>query len=555
MKGKIVFFLILGFSLLFPIKGFVQTLGEEYDRREAIIDPFEQEDKELEEKKINEIISRIKAGDKAVLRLIVFETLQKVHDKISQEEKQTGKNYFELMGGQNVLPAIVGGFDNQDPKVRLKMIGYLGHWVEEMGKNLNYIEREVEKRMQSNIETRKEVRYAFRLLKMKIVRKSVVSSIKSGNQKSLVRISPEEFLPLVYYEPRIRTIYLGSSSAVKIRSIVLDEGVQPETGELVGRSKGRHPGLDIEKICYRGVKTYSYQSEVAQWSEANVGSQKLTSQAVGVGGEKDYAKVSQVSSRSSLDWECVKAIYTGIDNKSQFVREHAARIFLNYIRGYTGDVNYVGSVKGATRVPEEDLVKMSQEPYYIRIAQVAWDNIKWSEFSYNDRIVSDSNLPEFIKSKFYMEYEYSEGKKSSTVYRPPVTSRYFTKDATTYPEWGTELTGNYRNDIKEILRVLGQSYYLDPEYVPKEATVQYYQSRVSSLFNDENAPSRVSYPDSSDMLEGESQVPVAYSDKKSSSSEGSSEMPQSESMSSSSSSEPETQGESMSSESSEESAG
>ena len=516
MYVKKVLFLTLFLSLMlgFGLQGFTQSLDSDYDRREAAVDPFEDEDKILREKKITDIINRIRRGDRTVLRLVVFDTLEAVHDEVVRSSKGKGHGYYDALGGRTSLNAFIGGFDNQDPKVRLKCIGYLGDYVDEKGSraDLNLIEKAVDKRIATNIETRKEVRYGFRVLKMKIVRKKVIAALQAGDQKILVRIAPEEFLPLVFYEPRIRTIYLGAPGSVRIRSIVLDPGIQPETGAPTGARPGRAQGLDIERICYTAVKSGEGDTgEVAQWIEdvrksGGVSSARdVFAQGGGVGGGNSGAASAggPVAGGASFNARCVSAILAGLDNKSLFVRENSIRIFLNYVRGYTGDANYPGStrVKGGTRKSHDLLVKMAKNPYWVRLAQVAWDNVKWSEYYYNDRVAHSTDFNKFVGLKYYMEFDPSTSEAKAK------TSRYFTEDVKSYAEWGTEVSGNYRNDVKELLRILGLSWYIDAEYVftaPTGAGDSTVKSRSHTLFNDEARSDRPRNPDRSDTLEGES---------------------------------------------------
>lgn len=537
MKKLIYLTLLFALVLGLQLQGFSQTLEEDYDRREAAVDPFEDEDKLLRETKINTIIARIKRGDRTVLRLVVFDTFEAVHDEIVRQATGSGKDgqklgaYYNIIGQRASLPAYYGGFDNQDPKVRLKCIGYLGDWVDEVGQDLPAIEKEVDRRLATNIETRKEVRYGYRVLKMKIVRRRVIDRIKKGDEKVLVTITPEEFLPLVYYEPRIRTIYLGAPGSVKIRSIVLDPGVVPETGALITERPGRAEGLDLERVCYTSITKVGDHGEVAQWLIDNNGQPR--------GGAASIEQVVREQggvAAGDVDSRCVKAVFGGINNKSLFVREHSARIFLNYIKGFTGDPNYqykytagANTIERIYQAPKQaggavetlkdgTLAKMASDPYYVRIAQVAWDNVKWAEFNYNDRVTSGSNLLSFIAQKHYLEYEYGHNaaqnpmkaagdanpyKGNAVDYVPAQTRRYFTEAVTSiFPEWGTEVSGNYRNDIKEVARVLGLSWYLDAEYT-RVAAPQVVRSRVDTLFNDIDRVDRPRDPDRSDRLEGE----------------------------------------------------
>ncbi|MDH4128479.1 MAG: hypothetical protein OEV44_06980 [Spirochaetota bacterium] len=370
---------------------------------------------------ITNIIKKIKAGNQDVIKKIDFYTFEAVHDAIVQQSN--GNNYYKVIGMEKSLPAFIAGFDNQDPKVRLKCIGYLGDWIEDVGKSITLIERAVYKRYTTNIETRKEVRYAYRLLRMKCIRKRTILSILNG-KKVLETISPDNFIPLVFYEPRIRAIYLGSPpESVSIGSIALDSGIDQVTGDNIGNNPGRAKENNLEQVCYSGN-----------------------------GNENN----------NNLNWNCVRAIFSGLNNHSMFVREHSVRIFLNYIRGLTGDPNYIGNTSHSTRKLHNELNKMAKDVYYVRLAQVAWDNVKWCEFYYNDNVVSNKSISKFAKQRNYLEHQ---SVHDNSDYTPSKTKRYFTNDVKSYPEWGTEHTGNYRNDIKEILRILGMSWYFDSEYV------------------------------------------------------------------------------------------
>jgi hypothetical protein len=233
--------------------------------------------------------------------------------------------------------------------------------------------------------------------------------------------------------------------------------------------------LDIERVCYKSVSLSKVGDlgEVAQWIQ-DAG-----------GNPQDVVNTTRtVKTNKGLDWNCVRAIYSGVDNKSLFVREHSTRIFLNYVKGLTGDPNYNGAGK---RKLDKELEKMATGPRYVRIAQVAWDNVKWAEFYYSDFV--NDNLGNFIRHRHYMEYD----KKYD------ISKRYFTDSVKNgYPEWGTEVSGNYRNDVKEVNRILGLSWYLDAEYV----RIQHQQQKAKAVGKSRVEP-RFDSPTREDSIEGE----------------------------------------------------
>jgi len=510
MKGKItiiaVFVLLILATFLFSVKANAQVLAEEnYDQKwlEGPVNPFEADDALLRKNKINEIISRITRGDKTVLRLVTYDTFEAVHDELLRRSAGKGEDgYYREVGYISCIPAFIyGGFDNQDPKVRLKSIGFLGDWIDEIGKELPTIEKEVDRRLSSTLETRREVRYGYRVLKMKIVRLRVLQAIKRGDDQVLVTITPEDFMPLVLYEPRIRTIYLGKPGAVNIRSISLDRGVDPITGALIGDRPGRAPGLDFERICLKKeVREVRDRGEVAQYFLDTAGGVDEAVSETGRGtviADKDEADV---------DWKCLRALYGGLNNRSLFVREHTARVFLNYVKGLTGNANYLvpdppNSTK-YTRVLSKEFEKLAKDPYVKRVAMVAWDNVKWAEFYYWDR--HDVNLRSFIENAYYFEARIGTGPGAD--YNGAVPERYFTKTSSALAGQNTELTGNYRNDVKEINRLICNELYLDAEYAEEKAPepVELRRSAVDSLFNDSRSTSgRPSIPDRHDTLRGE----------------------------------------------------
>lgn len=490
------------------------ALESNYDRQDLkeALDPFEDDDLLLRARKIKEVIEKIQRGDRIVLRLVVFDTLEAVHDEIVRRAEERGITYYEVLNMKNSIPAFIGGFENQDPKVRLKSIGYLGDWVDELGEELNRIEAAVDDKLRGRIETRPEVRYGFRILKMKIVRRKAIEALKKGDEKYLVTIAPDDVMGVFLYEPMIKTILLGSSRAVRIYSVTLDPGVDPVTGDPIGDRPGRAPGLDVEMICYDAYDMGD-RGEVAQYwrdrrDEVNtkLGKKSRTASAV----KKATQQVDAVFDRNpvvrskALNWPCIKAVYAGLDNRSLFIREQCSRIFLNYVAGWSGDEDYTREVTGVDREYESHLGEMADSTYHRRLAQVAWDNVKYADFFYSDS-VADKYL-NYLKKRYYLELDgYSDILNFNIKGKKPVgykTKRYFTDDVTMLPFYSTETSGNYRNDVREICRVLGLSWYIKGEFIEQFASDRS-DYRVDTLFNDARR-NRPRDPDRGDTLEGES---------------------------------------------------
>lgn len=229
MKKLLVIASLALAMLLVSAVAFAQTLPDGYDDYEDDTTistntdagtTFVQDLEEIRRKRIEQVIQLVRQGDPNVLRFIVYDVFEEVHKEILRKAREGKTTYYVVVGRQNAIPAYIGGFDNQDPRVRLRCIGWLGDWVDEIGLNLEDIKKRTSDRILSRIETRDEVKYGLRLLYLKIVRKIALNKIYNGDETVLETISADDFVPLVHDETFIRLMYC-IPRRVKVRSIRL----------------------------------------------------------------------------------------------------------------------------------------------------------------------------------------------------------------------------------------------------------------------------------------------------------------------------------------------
>jgi hypothetical protein len=230
MSKRILFISLLVIGLIFLASSFAvaQTLPSGYDEDEEDITvneqgagtTFVQDLEEIRRKRINDIIQKVRQGDPNVLRFIVYDVFEEVHREIIRRAREANTSYYEILGMADAIPAFIGGFDNQDPKVRLRCIGWLGDWVDEIGLDLGDIQKRTRDRIVSRIETREEVRYALRLLDLKIVRKIILNKVYNGDENILQQITAREFIVLIHDEIFLRRAYC-IDDRIRIRSIRL----------------------------------------------------------------------------------------------------------------------------------------------------------------------------------------------------------------------------------------------------------------------------------------------------------------------------------------------
>ncbi len=221
--------LILGFIFLTSAV-FAQALPSGYDEDDEV--QFETTNEEgagttfiqdlevIRRTRINDIINKIREGDPNVLRFVVYDVLEEVHTEVIRRARAYNSNFYEVLNMAEAIDSYVGGFDNQDPKVRLRCIGWLGDWVDEIGLHLDELRDRASDRLASRIETREEVKFGLRLLRLKIVRKIALNKIYKGDEGELATISADDFIGLIHNELFLRVVWC-IPRRVKIRSIRL----------------------------------------------------------------------------------------------------------------------------------------------------------------------------------------------------------------------------------------------------------------------------------------------------------------------------------------------
>jgi hypothetical protein len=231
MNKKILLIAIIVVALMFAANvAFAQSLPSGYDENEEVQTislnqegagtTFVQDLEEIRRRRINEIIEKIRQGNPNALRFVVYDVFEEVHREAIRRAREGKSNVYAVYNMNNAIPAFIGGFDNQDPKVRLRCIGWLGDWVDEIGLDLADILKRTRDRIVSRIETREEVKYALKLLELKIVRKTILNRVFNGDEKVLEQITAQEFIVLIHNELFLREVYCVSKD-ILIRSIRL----------------------------------------------------------------------------------------------------------------------------------------------------------------------------------------------------------------------------------------------------------------------------------------------------------------------------------------------
>jgi len=390
MKAKILLVLSILFSFAFVSTVYAQstttpstTAFEGYDRT-SFDEPGQlagtslvQDLDEIKKRAIENIISRIRKGDNNVLKYVVYDVFTEVHKAILQESRErTAKNpgapisFYDVIGGKAALPSFYGCFDNQDPKVRLRCIGFLGDWIDDMGIAMNDIASKAHDRLNSSIETRVEVRYGLILLNLKVLRKVMLNKIWKGDRDVLRTISPEIFVVLVHDEPFIREMYCIPRD-VKLRSIRLlqwwlkgyeeygnvywyrtagDEEnerlltnqftpfrnlseeleLRPKVNSpyLIYRNYGGVPARILGNYDERNKLGYGYQDPGGYQDIASLYDLRYFR----------YSNQEQLSKGGPFQNEdkYLDAIFAGLENTSLFVRENVARMMVRLTDGPVG---------------------------------------------------------------------------------------------------------------------------------------------------------------------------------------------------------------------------
>jgi hypothetical protein len=384
MKATKLLVLSLIFSFAFLSTAFAQTIADEGYDRTSIDEPGQmagtslvQDLDEIKRRAIENIINRIRQGDVNVLKYVVYDVFVEVHKAILQESRERTKrnqnsqpvSYYEVIGGASSLPSFYGCFDNQDPKVRLRCIGYLGDWIDDMGIAMNDIGRQANDRLHSNIETRIEVRYGLILLTLKVIRKTKLNRIWNGDEDELRTIIPEHFAILVHREPFIREMFCIPHD-VRLRSIRLLQWWLQYYDEMGGvywyRTLGdeenertltnqytpfRNLAKELElrlKVNNQYLLYRNYGGVPAMVLSQN----RRATEGYGYqdpGGYQDicslydlryfrYSNQEQLEKIGPFDHEelYLPAIFSGLENTSLFVRENVARLLVRLTDGPVG---------------------------------------------------------------------------------------------------------------------------------------------------------------------------------------------------------------------------
>jgi len=393
MKAKV---LLLSFIFSFVVgSAYAQIEAIEGYDRTGIDEPGQlagtslvQDLDEIKKRAIDNIINRIRKGDPNVLKYVVYDVFQEVHKAILQEsrersaksqdkDKGAAVSFYDVVGGKAALPSFYGCFDNQDPKVRLRCIGFLGDWIDDMGIAMNDIGRQAQDRLHSNIETRIEVHYGLILLTLKVLRKVTLNKIWNGDMDELKSISPEHFVVLVHREPFIREMFCIPRD-VRLRSIRLlqwwlyyDEGAgvywYRNEGEedneltltnqftpwrhranelgyrkkvysdyLLYRNYGGHPNSGILAKDVRKQQGYGYQDPGKFQDIASLYDLRYFRYS-----SDEQLKTGEFQNEQKY----LDAIFAGLSNTSLFVRENCARLLVRLTDGDVGfmkraDANY-----------------------------------------------------------------------------------------------------------------------------------------------------------------------------------------------------------------------
>jgi hypothetical protein len=404
--------LLLTFALSIP--AFAQISEEDYDEDEMrgttpILAP-ESEFVEDEVVRLFNYIERVRRGDKNVLKLMTYRTYLAMHDAVlialgatekssvlSDEQihlvnrhlasgrVQTGfQDYYSWFGNANGLPAYIAGMENQDPKVRLKVIGYLGDWVDEKNENLEYILSAAEARWNSQVETRDEVRYGLFLLRYKIRRYKILLAIYGGDERVLKNINAEDFLVLIRGERQIAKLFF--------------------------------PELYTKIVVERSI--YVSSIKLDPWKPApNEGNRLDAASAGTIVGDADKGNLKDIRRLNEYYFKyenekAFRAIFTGLENRHLLVRENVVQIMLDSYFDYCirNDKAPGVSKTGGTIISQWDgqitrlnvrerfvtegpFASFAESAYHIRVAKAAWDDVKYSTYSRADEENNAGDIP------------------------------------------------------------------------------------------------------------------------------------------------------------------
>jgi hypothetical protein len=419
-KQTLLILLVLLLSLTLSIPAFAQISDEDYDEDETrgttpIRAP---EDEFIEDEVIRlfKYLERVRRGDKNVLKLMTYRTYLAMHDAVlialgateksavlSDEQIQlvnrhiaSGRvqgnfpDYYSFFGNANGLPAFIAGMENQDPKVRLKVIGYLGDWVDEKYTNLDYILSAAEARWNSQVETRDEVRYGLFLLRYKIRRYKILMAIYGGDDRVLKNISAEDFLVLIRGERAIAKLFFPElytkivvERSIYVSSIKLDPWKPAPNERAVANSN---------EITVVGDATKGNLKDVRRLNEYYFKYEnKKAMHAIFAGLENRHLlvreNVVQLILDAYFDWAIRLNKYAGIDS----TRAAGSRELKADGTGWNGLISRTNVREKF--VKEGPLADWAESAYHIRVAKAAWDDVKYSTYSRADDEYTYGDVP------------------------------------------------------------------------------------------------------------------------------------------------------------------
>jgi hypothetical protein len=539
MKTKALVVLLSFIMAFIAIPGFSQILDENYDSQgeelgEEAGTSLIQDLDEIKARAIKNIIQRIRKGDPTVLKFVVYDVMVEVHKQIigyieesrlRSARKIETTNYYREMGWTASLHAFIGGFDNQDPKVRLRCIGYLGDWVDDIGLDIQMIGKAAYDRLNSLIETREEVRYALELLRLKVLRKIFLNQVYNGDENVLKQIDPEQFIVLVQNEDFIRQVFCVPQDII-IRSIRLDpwwlrwtlagyvehQDLTTEGNKAAKRSEEPYVSQNYPQYKYKMSQNTLYRnypdekgiSEDRKYGYLDDGKYLDIISLY----DQRYFKYSPEGDRYINEDRYLRAIMAGLENSSLFVKENCARIVVRMTDGpqydpYDPDNSFnagdditviqeriyeIKDSEGNVKSVKGNLERLAKQAKYVQIARKAWDDVKFAQFVDVHQRVDPINAT--TRSLTYKSGAKDLGMIDGVqVHRDLGGGTVFNH----INPWG--YTYNYRTDMADIMRRMGLGKYVDTCYREAAEQISISTGRryfVEDLFDlDELSPDHV----------------------------------------------------------------
>lgn len=475
---------------------FAQTRAvERYDASEAPLGPeagtsLVQDLDQIKMQAIDNIIRRIQQGDPTVLKFIVYDVFTEVHKELvirtrKNQQEQVNTDFYREVGDNAALAAFIGGIDNQDPKVRLRCIGFLGDWVDDIGEEMPRIAQAANDRLNSGIETREEVKYGLELLQLKVLRKIYLNRIFNGDEELLRTIDPEEFIVLVHGEEFIREIFCVPPEVV-IRSIRLDPWwIQQRNAQsyrvitdLDFRTDVEEEEKNLFPNPFRGIQYLDYNYALEKTSSIYRNYPVSGDKAYGYRDRARfldivslfdfrYFRYSKEGDQFPNESSLLRAVFNGLSNDSLFVRENCARLIVRMTDGPVGtdrasgrddvyedrnihnnppfevrdSTGRVVSVKG-------NLSEMARSARYQQVAMQAWDEVKYSQYV-DVHLGFEVNDPGRAVNPL-------DGVRTGRTINVPFDCGV---NGAAINPWGYSY--NYRTDVADLLRRMGLGRYVD----------------------------------------------------------------------------------------------